>query len=839
MPPRKRLGQLLTELKVIDDHQLQSALGHQRQWGGKLGAILVQKGFCGEEQLVSALAQHLAMERVKLGETKIDPRAVKLVSKPVAEKLHVFPYQVTGAGRSEVISIAMSDPTDLSAVDQLAFHTGKRIKPLLASDSEIVSAIQAHYGATEEKKESTDKVARPAGSPAAAPAGFPKRIEPQAPAAPAAAAPRPVSPFPPPTPVPPAAPAPSPQPAEQARPPQPEAPEAPVAAAPVPVDLPEDDAEDLGLEPIAAHSQFGDAVSGQEEVAGEGNAADTIEGLVSASLAHEGAEQARAASALGGAGTEQPGSGGGESWGEPSPGFLADAAGSTDSWPQLETGAPAPPEQAWGTPLKTDEASWGSATPPAEPASDWGASPGDGWNMEEPSTSAGWSTSEGEQAWTPEGGPAPEEEPPSEALPTDAILGAVQEFAEDPEESGGAGWDTEEPPAGAAAAAEPGLQQGEESAGLESAAQPEPLAFAESQPDEAPAGEGESPAETVAEAADSMEAASSEDAGSTPELAEAAEPVEVAGFEEPSAGSAPEPSTEMPAEPRFEAAAAETPEEPYPAAEQPGAAREPDTEPIPEPPAYAVPGEQHEAEPPDAWAASDDPLAAEAAPEVAAEAPPDVPAWEGSAGEAGATAADLSTAEFANPLASAAQAEPPPDVALEAESVSVEVGAAAFEVAVESAAAEAPAEAAEAPGWQPEPEESVASVDPLARESTERFARQDEPVETWTPAPQEQPQAPAWSGGSLEGATPLSPADLGTLTSIGVDPGDGVGALRLLAALVRILNRGQLIEPDDLRAEIRESREAAAAAAAQSPNGVESEGSSSGHPDAPGTTAET
>ena len=85
MPPRKRLGQLLTELGVIDEHQLQSALGHQKQWGGKLGAILVQKGFCGEDQLVSALAQHLSMERVKLGETKIDPRAVKLVSKQIAE----------------------------------------------------------------------------------------------------------------------------------------------------------------------------------------------------------------------------------------------------------------------------------------------------------------------------------------------------------------------------------------------------------------------------------------------------------------------------------------------------------------------------------------------------------------------------------------------------------------------------------------------------------------------------------------------------------------------------------------------------------------------------------
>src|SRR5205085_2565919 len=110
MPPRKRLGELLTELGVIDEHQLQSALGHQRQWGGKLGGILVQKGFCGEEQLVVALAQHLNMPRVKLADARIDPKAVKLVSRQIAEKLHVFPYEVSGSGRSEVISIAMSDP---------------------------------------------------------------------------------------------------------------------------------------------------------------------------------------------------------------------------------------------------------------------------------------------------------------------------------------------------------------------------------------------------------------------------------------------------------------------------------------------------------------------------------------------------------------------------------------------------------------------------------------------------------------------------------------------------------------------------------------------------------
>jgi len=145
MSPRKRLGQLLTELKVIDEAQLQSALGHQKQWGGKIGAIVVEKGFCSEAQLVAVLSQHLGIATVKLEGSQVDPRAVKAVSRAVAERLHVFAYEVVGAGRSEVVSVAMSDPTDLSAVDQLAFHTGKRIKAMLAADSEILAAIEQHY----------------------------------------------------------------------------------------------------------------------------------------------------------------------------------------------------------------------------------------------------------------------------------------------------------------------------------------------------------------------------------------------------------------------------------------------------------------------------------------------------------------------------------------------------------------------------------------------------------------------------------------------------------------------------------------------------------------------
>jgi Type II secretion system (T2SS), protein E, N-terminal domain len=231
MPARKRLGQLLVDLKIIDEHQLQSALGHQKQWGGKLGGILVQKGFCGEDQVLGALSQHLGMPAVRLGEVKPDARAVKTIARTVAEKLHVFAYEISGSGRHEVVSVAMSDPTDLSAIDQLAFHTGKRIKPMLAGDSDVALAIQQHYG--EAAKPAAQQRPTPAAThnPFATASGeppAPPEVTPRT-GTPAAGTPRT---------APPAA-------AEQA-----EERAAPAPAGDLPADAPFD-----GLEPVAAQSE--------------------------------------------------------------------------------------------------------------------------------------------------------------------------------------------------------------------------------------------------------------------------------------------------------------------------------------------------------------------------------------------------------------------------------------------------------------------------------------------------------------------------------------------------------------------------------------------------------
>src|SRR5438874_198476 len=630
MPPRKRLGQLLTELGVIDEHQLQSALGHQKQWGGKLGGILVQKGFCSEDAVVAALTKHLGIPRVKLAEVKIDPRAVKCVSKQIAEKLHVLPYELSGSGRSEVVTVAMSHPTDLSAVDQLAFHTGKRIKPMLAGDGEVVAAIQAHYGASDDKKEPTDKVARPAsagpptvtpGTPAGSVAGFPRRIEPPAgSAAPAGAASARAAPYIPP-PIPAAKP-PAGQKLEEIEPDPAVVPRASPPPAPAePVDLPEVDEGDFGLEPIAAHSQFGDAVAGQEEVAGDGGAADAVEGLVSASVAHAGAAMAR----------EAPDSRE-ESVASGTPG----PTGWTDPVESASSGA-----TGWTAPIDlTAAGGWAEPAAPAASADAWSAPVAESGDGAQPASDAAWGVPESDQL----------RESLSEALalPTDAILGALQE----------------------------------------------------------------SPSEAAA-----AESQWGDDASSVP----------------------PVPSEETDRE----------------AANDPAPVAAPDAQP-------------HEAEAPDEWASSDDPLAAESAPE------------DPLAGQAG----------FDDPLAAD--------------------------------------DSANAPSWA----EPANDPDPFARRghsTTHEFANpsaENELAEAANADPQD----------TSDAFTPLSEADLGTLASIGVEPSDGMGALRLLAALVRILNRGQYIEPDELRAEIHESLALGTIVAVYVPynaaaNGVFDFGDGEGHTD--------
>ncbi|BDG03979.1 GspE/PulE/PilB domain-containing protein [Anaeromyxobacter oryzae] len=141
--PKKRLGEILLESGIIDATQLQAALGHQRQWGVRIGQALVDLKLATEADIVEALAKKFGFEVARLDalEPYAFEQALKLVPREFATRNNVFPM---GADTSS-IRVAMSDPTNLAVVDELRFRTGRRVSVCIGGDREIAAALQLHY----------------------------------------------------------------------------------------------------------------------------------------------------------------------------------------------------------------------------------------------------------------------------------------------------------------------------------------------------------------------------------------------------------------------------------------------------------------------------------------------------------------------------------------------------------------------------------------------------------------------------------------------------------------------------------------------------------------------
>jgi hypothetical protein len=135
---------MLLETGVVDNTQLQAALGHQRRWGGRVGQALVDLKMATEEQIVSALATKLGFERVALDQVEYGPGlelALRLVPHEFAERNQLLPY----AADANNLLVAMADPSNVGVIDELAFRTGRRVKMAIAGDREIARAIRRLY----------------------------------------------------------------------------------------------------------------------------------------------------------------------------------------------------------------------------------------------------------------------------------------------------------------------------------------------------------------------------------------------------------------------------------------------------------------------------------------------------------------------------------------------------------------------------------------------------------------------------------------------------------------------------------------------------------------------
>ena len=145
--PTKRLGELLVEGGLITPAQLQSAITHQKIARGRLGSNLVALGYITEEVLMDFLSHQTGVPQMDVRLVDIPPQILKLVPHRLADQFTVLPI-TTKEPKSLVL--AMSDPSDLNAIDSARFASGLHIEPVVASHSALRKAITDLYRRLEE-----------------------------------------------------------------------------------------------------------------------------------------------------------------------------------------------------------------------------------------------------------------------------------------------------------------------------------------------------------------------------------------------------------------------------------------------------------------------------------------------------------------------------------------------------------------------------------------------------------------------------------------------------------------------------------------------------------------
>ena len=137
-----RIGELLLKEKRISAEQLQDALTYQRQNGGKLGANLVKLGYIQDDEITALLSKQYGVPSIALGQFEIDTAVIKLVPAETARKYQIIPLSRSGA----TLTIAMTDPTNVFAMDDVKFMTGYNVEPVVASETGVFEAIEKYYG---------------------------------------------------------------------------------------------------------------------------------------------------------------------------------------------------------------------------------------------------------------------------------------------------------------------------------------------------------------------------------------------------------------------------------------------------------------------------------------------------------------------------------------------------------------------------------------------------------------------------------------------------------------------------------------------------------------------
>src|SRR5216117_640394 len=136
------IGELLIKENFITSDQLDLALKHQRQNGGRLGSILINLGFVDDDDITSVLSRQYGVPSINLAYFEIDASVVKLIPGEVAQKYLIVPLSRVGS----TLTIATADPTNVFAMDDIKFMTGFNVEPVVSSEASIQEALEKYYG---------------------------------------------------------------------------------------------------------------------------------------------------------------------------------------------------------------------------------------------------------------------------------------------------------------------------------------------------------------------------------------------------------------------------------------------------------------------------------------------------------------------------------------------------------------------------------------------------------------------------------------------------------------------------------------------------------------------
>ena len=145
MENRKRLGELLLEAGKITREQLDKALLENKQTRKRIGRILVKQGIISDEELLEVLVKKLGIPLIDLSETPPERSAVQMIPMSLAERHGVLPIRRNG----NRLMVAMLDPTNFFAIDDLRMVTQCEIEPVIAADSDLKKAIQRSYSVSD------------------------------------------------------------------------------------------------------------------------------------------------------------------------------------------------------------------------------------------------------------------------------------------------------------------------------------------------------------------------------------------------------------------------------------------------------------------------------------------------------------------------------------------------------------------------------------------------------------------------------------------------------------------------------------------------------------------